>query len=32
MAEADEALRDRQPWQSAYERDYGWLAAAVAEH
>jgi phosphoglycolate phosphatase-like HAD superfamily hydrolase len=32
MAEADEALRDRQPWKSAYERDYGWLAAAVAEH
>jgi phosphoglycolate phosphatase-like HAD superfamily hydrolase len=32
MAEADETLRDRQPWKSAYERDYGWLAAAVAEH
>ena len=32
MAEADEALRDRQPWKSAYDRDYGWLAAAVAEH
>src|SRR4051812_10638943 len=32
MAEADSALRDRQPWQAAYERDYGWLGAVMAEH
>src|SRR3954469_11222884 len=32
MAEADSALRDRQPWQAAYERDYGWLSAVMAEH
>ncbi|MFB9320946.1 HAD family hydrolase [Cryptosporangium minutisporangium] len=32
MAEADPALRDRQPWKSAYERDYGWLDAALVEH
>jgi phosphoserine phosphatase len=32
MAEADAALRDRQPWKAAYERDYGWLSAVVAEH
>jgi hypothetical protein len=32
MAEADPDLRGRQPWQAAYERDYGWLAAVIAEH
>jgi phosphoserine phosphatase len=32
MAETDEALRARQPWKAAYERDYAWLAAVVAEH
>jgi phosphoserine phosphatase len=32
MAEAEPALRDRQPWQAAYERDYGWLGAVMAEH
>jgi phosphoserine phosphatase len=32
MAEADSALRARQPWQAAYERDYGWLSAVMAEH
>jgi phosphoserine phosphatase len=32
MAEADPALRDRQPWKAAYERDYGWLGAVLAEH
>src|SRR3954466_8829388 len=31
-AEADTALRDRQPWKAAYERDYGWLSAVMAEH
>jgi hypothetical protein len=32
MAEAEPELRDRQPWKAAYERDYGWLGALVAEH
>jgi phosphoglycolate phosphatase-like HAD superfamily hydrolase len=32
MAEADPALRDRQPWKAAVERDFAWLGAVVAEH
>jgi phosphoserine phosphatase len=32
MAQADPGLRGRQPWQAAYEHDYGWLAAVLAEH
>jgi phosphoserine phosphatase len=32
MAEADPELRERQPWKAAYDRDYGWLAAVLAEH
>jgi phosphoserine phosphatase len=32
MAEADPALRNRQPWQAAYDQDYAWLAAVLAEH
>jgi phosphoserine phosphatase len=32
MAEADSALRERQPWKAAYERDYGWLSAVMTEH
>ena len=32
MAHADPALRDRQPWKAAYQRDYGWLGEVVAEH
>jgi phosphoserine phosphatase len=32
MAETDPALRDRQPWKAAYERDYGWLGQVLAEH
>src|SRR5437764_1263754 len=32
MADAEPELRTRQPWKSAYERDYGWYAAAMAEH
>src|SRR3954453_10788729 len=32
MAEAKPELRTRQPWKSAYERDYGWYAAVMAEH
>jgi phosphoserine phosphatase len=32
MAEADTALRERQPWKAAHERDYGWLGRVLAEH
>jgi phosphoserine phosphatase len=32
MAQADPGLRGRQPWKAAYERDYGWLGAVLAEH
>ncbi len=32
MAEADEALRDQQPWKAAYEKDYGWLGGAISKH
>jgi hypothetical protein len=32
MAEADVTLRERQPWKAAYDRDYGWLRAVMAEH
>jgi phosphoserine phosphatase len=32
MAESEPALRDRQPWKAACDRDYGWLSALVAEH
>jgi phosphoserine phosphatase len=32
MAEADPALRKRQPWEAAYKRDYRWLSAVMAEH
>jgi phosphoserine phosphatase len=32
MAEIDPTLRTRQPWRSAYDRDYAWLAAVLAEH
>jgi phosphoserine phosphatase len=32
MAEADPALRGRQPWKAAHERDHGWLSRLVAEH
>jgi hypothetical protein len=32
MAEADPALRDRQPWKAAREQDYGWFGTVLAEH
>ena len=32
MAEAQADLRERQPWQAAYERDYGWFGRLMAEH
>jgi hypothetical protein len=32
MAEQDAALRDRQPWKAAYEKDFAWLGAAMTDH
>ncbi len=32
MADQDPGLRDRQPWQAAYTRDYGWLGQIVTKH
>jgi phosphoserine phosphatase len=32
MAEADEALRGRQPWKAVYEQDRAWLGGLMAQH
>jgi len=32
MAEHDQELRTRQPWQAAYTRDYDWLNAVITDH
>jgi phosphoserine phosphatase len=32
MAEADPALRDRQPWKATVERDYAWFSTVMMEH
>ena len=32
MAAADPALREKQPWKAAYERDYAWLGRVMEEH
>jgi phosphoserine phosphatase len=32
MAEADPALRDRQPFKAAAERDHAWFATVMTEH
>jgi phosphoserine phosphatase len=32
MAEADESLRQRQPWRAAYARDFDWLGEAMVKH
>lgn len=32
MAEKDPALREKQPWKAAYEKDVAWLGSAVDEH
>jgi phosphoserine phosphatase len=32
MADEKPNLRDRQPWKAAYERDFDWLGALMAEH
>ncbi|MGH8429665.1 MAG: haloacid dehalogenase-like hydrolase, partial [Solimonas sp.] len=31
-ATRDPALRDRQPWKAAYEKDYAWLGGAITKH
>jgi phosphoglycolate phosphatase-like HAD superfamily hydrolase len=32
QAESDPALRNRQPWQAAWEKDYHWLGSTVTKH
>ena len=32
MAEADPALRGRQPWKAAYEEDHAWFSTVMTEH
>jgi phosphoserine phosphatase len=32
MAEADPALREKQPWQAAYARDFAWFGKVLEEH
>jgi phosphoserine phosphatase len=32
MAEAQPELRDQQPWQGAYEKDFSWLAGVMNAH
>jgi len=32
MAEADEALREKQPWKAAREKDYQWLGNVITKH
>ena len=32
MAERNPALRERQPWKSAYNKDYGWLKDTLVKH
>jgi phosphoserine phosphatase len=32
MADKDAALRERQPWKAACERDFAWLGAVITKH
>ena len=32
MAEADESLREQQPWKAAREQDYHWLGGVITKH
>ena len=32
MAAQDESLRTRQPWQAAFEKDFGWLGETITKH
>jgi phosphoserine phosphatase len=32
MADADESLREKQPWKAAREKDYDWLGEVITKH
>jgi phosphoserine phosphatase len=32
MAERDAALRERQPWKAAHDKDYSWLGDVITKH
>jgi hypothetical protein len=32
MAEADESLREKQPWKAAWAKDYHWLGEVITKH
>jgi phosphoserine phosphatase len=32
MAQEDPALRERQPWKAAVEKDYAWLGSVITKH
>jgi phosphoserine phosphatase len=32
MAQKDEALREKQPWKAAYNKDYAWLGNVITKH
>ncbi len=32
MVGTDDALRERQPWKAAHEKDYAWLGGAINKH
>ena len=32
MAQRDEALRTKNPWRAAYQKDYAWLGEAITKH
>src|SRR3954462_4475726 len=32
MAGDDPALKDKQPWKAAHERDYAWFGKVLADH
>lgn len=32
MAEQDPTLREKQPWQAAYNKDYAWLGNVITKH
>ena len=32
MAEEDPALRERQPWKAAWDKDYAWLGDVITKH
>jgi hypothetical protein len=32
MAEQDAALRERQPWKAAHDKDFAWLSGVITKH